>query len=282
MSVAVLLNRFPQSKHRQTWIWFALLSLLAHAFILLWHIDWQIPKPTPRVELQPLSTAQLQKIRKQIENRGLLIDKSTRADEDTVPPKNARYFSDRNIRVEHEFKAVTSGANKGSSAPTAPRLRDIGLPLNLSRPVERSPSGGGGQYVTEKTVPEGSETLLNAERSIFYSFYARVNESLEPVWQSRAREVMRNNTLTPGEYVTVVDVVLDRQGEISAINHLQNSGVPLLDSIVDSSWRLLGRFPNPPAAHFDEKGELHLLYSFSVHMGSQTGIEYLPPERLRW
>jgi len=55
--------------------------------------------------------------------------------------------------------------------------------------------------------------------------------------------------------------------------------VPEFDEAVNRAFGRIGRFPNPPRALLNEKGEAHTGWSFSVNVDSGFNLNYRPPER---
>jgi len=129
---------------------------------------------------------------------------------------------------------------------------------------------GGDQNIVDRTLPEGSENMLNTKQSIYYSFYSRLYEAIGPIWQSRAREVPYRRQLSPGDYVTIVDIVLDRDGNLVETRYLQSAGVADFDDAVESSWRKIGRFPNPPRGLLNAEGKLHIVWSFTFQIDNRV------------
>jgi protein TonB len=139
---------------------------------------------------------------------------------------------------------------------------------------------GGEQYVADKNLPEGSENLLNAEESVYYSFYARLYDAIGPIWASRLREISQTARVQPGDYTTSVDVVLDPEGNLVEVRLLQSSQVREFDEAVHSSWSKIGKFPNPPKGLIKEDGKVHTGWNFTVQVGGGgAGLMLMPPER---
>jgi TonB family protein len=315
------------------WLLLLLLALFLHAifFTSLAHIDWSLPKTPPRVEVTQVDPHKLDAIRKEwkrrdMQEKGLLLDRDKNAPKQEAPD-NARYMSDRNIRVQKEQRArdttvvpkpgSPSRAEKsnGQSAShpqeeihkqppvphsqVLPKIGNLGVPMFAPHPntaqkdqekadglsqdskdrTPRSNEPGGNQYMDDKRVPEGSENMLNAEESVYYSFFARLYETIGPIWSSKLREIAYNVHVLPGDYTTAVDLVLDPEGNLIEVRVLQSSGIKEFDQIVDSSWRRIGKFPNPPKGLIKEDGYVHSGWNFTVQMGQQNGLSFLPPER---
>jgi TonB family protein len=249
----------------------------------------------------------------------ILLDKNPKAKTDEPPPPDAKYMSDRNHRVEKEQRAKMGEVLPKPGQPTAPthseaqpkpraeahppatqsrRLPDLGnlgLKYRLgadSKPKTHSESKaaahdqppppaqrGADQWLRDRDIPEGSENILNTQESVYYSFYARLYEAIGPLWQSKINELGALRKLREGDYTTNVDVVMDREGNLVAVNLLQSSGVRDFDNAVDDSWKKVGRFPNPPTGLLDEQQQVHTGWSFTVHVGMGGPMRFLPPER---
>jgi TonB family protein len=262
------------------------------------------PLFAPPVEIQPIDPAQLDQIRTEWKKKSLLLDKNSalKAQEEKAPD-DARYFSDRNRRVEKEQRAAqmdtiprsqmmkksfsSQNASHHKMSQSLPTLGDLGLRYHLeSQPLQQSTQSeanvpGSDQWIKESQLPVGNENLLNTQESIYYSFYARLYESIGPLWQSRVRQIAANlpKKAMVGEYVTAVDIVLDEFGNLKDVRILQSSGVHELDQIVDQSWRKIQRFPNPPKGLLDAQREVHTGWSFRVYLQEGAGFQFLPPAR---
>ena len=286
------------------WITIGILTLLWHLFLLWLKPVWQTAPAPPRVEVQQIDPAKLDAIRKQWRNqeKRLLINKDKSKPIEQEAPPNARYMSDRNTKVEKEQRArETNVIPKPKSAPPAEKsppqektrtkigtLGNFGVPFRLTPNPPTPPhpeyqsqpeSEGGDQALNDKTLPQGSENILNTQESIYYSFYARIYDAIGPIWQSRIREVPGRRQVAQGDYTTTVDIVFDRDGNLIGINHIHDSGVREFDAAVDTSWRRIERFPNPPKGLLDKDGQVHMGWTFTVQVGPEFNIDSRPPSR---
>jgi hypothetical protein len=291
------------------WVLVLLLTLLIHFLFFLTHVDWGTPKAPPRVDVTQVDPQKLEEIRKRWreQEKSLLMNKNQPRAEQA--PDNARYMSDRNIHVEKEQRAKEHviqpkpGANtqthetaKHPAQPQAqahgiPKLGNLGVPFRLNeqskqqaRREQSSPQSmsapGGEQYIEDKNLPVGSENLLNAEESVYYSFYARLYDAIGPIWASRLRELAGSTRVNPGDYTTAVDVVLDREGNLVEVRLLSSSRVREFDEAVNTSWAKIGKFPNPPSGLIKEDGHVHTGWNFTVQVGGGgAGLMLMPPER---
>ena len=303
---------------RRRWLVGLVLALLVHLLLMTVNVHWAPNSAPPRVEIQQVDPRKLEAIRRQWHQpQSMLIDKDKNRPSDKEAPKDAKYFSDRNIHVDHEQRAKEHtlipkpgspvlGEEAKPAAPSKPAappkqpsrslpsLGNLGVPLPVPkrgeepRPREQAenddhPPGsteiGGEQYIEDKTLPEGSENMLNAQESVYYSFYARLYDAIAPIWESKLRELPNQMHIGQGEYNTVVDVVMDADGNLIEVHQLHGSGFPELDSVVEAAWKRIGRFPNPPTALLNPQGEVHTGWTFTVEIGAGFGSRFLPPER---
>lgn len=298
------------------WIGVILLALLCHLLVSLYRLDWSHPTVPMPVDIHSVDPAKLDAIREQWKRqKNILIDKDKNRASDAEKPKDARYFSDKNINVQKEQRARETNVlpKPGAPGPMAeskpqeqakpkaeapakplPNLGNLGVPLHLDRKAAPKPdprpkqagqrqfagNEGGDQAILDRELPQGSENMLNAEESVFYSFYSRMYEAIAPIWQSRIREVAQSQRLAAGDYTTVVDVVLDRNGNLLGVHRVRSSGVEAFDRAVDNALGRTGHFPNPPKELLNESGEVHTGWTFTVSLAQGTGYNFLPPERV--
>jgi hypothetical protein len=301
--VSVLLTDNDDSYRWPTWLAVTVLALLIHALLMLYQFKLAPQPIPPRIDVDTIDPQRIEAIRKQWQAKNLLLNKDKNAPRAAEAPPDARYFSDRNIRVEKEQRASETNvvprqsqtarteseqrtiAPRAPSIP-APNIGDLGIPIRLqantaqaSQAARSTTLKGGDQAILDKTLPTGGENMLNARESVYYSFYARIYEAIGPIWQSRIQNIPQRRRLQAGEYSTTVDVVFDREGTLVAIRKVNSSGIPEFDAAVDSAWAKVGRFPNPPPDLLDEAGEIHTGWNFTVHIGGPFQWEYQPPRR---
>lgn len=304
-------SRFPP----RLWIP-VLLAILLHLLLLPAPLQWPgKPRPPAPVEVVQIDPAKLAATRDAWKKQGVLLSDPQRPKEDVPPPKDPRYMSDRNVRVDREtVGAQTNVLPKpgapGSAVPreeshppdasarprarTLPSLGNLGVPMRLNETARatpparaaapsrrRAPPGGGGasQWVDEKNLPTAGETMLNAQESVYYSFYSRLYESVAPLWQSRVNESTLDRPLVPGEYTTLAEIVLSKDGSLLEINQIRSSGVWQFDRAVETTWRAVRQFPNPPSGLISAEGTVRTVWTFRVQVSSSSQFRYAPPER---
>ncbi len=305
---------------KQSWIVATILALLFHLLLLLPKFPGLLlpeVQKKPQIKIQNVDPRKLEEMRRKWRDseKQLLLNKNSSQPNAAEPPPDARYMSDRNIRVDKETRArehvvlPKQGAPGPKAAPqpretqapkpkvkgrALPKLGNLGLPLPAPstgsqaqaptqprRPVARSGDEGGHQYIKDPKALEGSENILNAQESVFYSFYARLYEAIGPIWQSKIREgAFRRGKLAAGNYTTQLDVVFDKQGNLVGIRQLQGSGIPEFDQAATLSWKQIGRFPNPPTGLLNEQEQVHTGWTFTVQVNQGMNFESLPPERV--
>lgn len=277
---------------------FLLLACALHWILMKQKWVWFPATPPPRVDLQEISPEQLKKLKSKWKEKSLLIDRTPKPKTETQAPDDARYFSDRNIRVEREQRAkdfsptvqplgkeATQGSRSKTKQRPLPSLKDLGLPLFAAgqrKPAHEQTSTqgrdlGGHQYIADQQLPQGSENLLNAKESVYYSFYSRIYDSVGPLWQSKTRVSAPATRLLEGDYATVVDVVLDEKGNLVGVNLVKSSGVTLFDEIVNDCWKKLAKFPNPPKGLLNSDRQIHMGWTFTVRISK--GMFFNAPDR---
>ncbi len=299
-----------QSPGFRRWFWIALVALAIHALILIFK-PFTLPETVrPRVELNEVNPAQLEAIRQQWKQRALLLNTDSKPKDPNAPaPEDARYESDRNRRVEKETRARVTDvlpkpgdARPAGAKPAAPpvpkqiplsNLSNLRIPgpgqlrrrerENQNDPSDQAVGQGGedgrAQNILDKDLAEGDQNILNTQESKYYSFYARIYETLAPLWQSKVRSAAMNARLAPGEYQTRAEVILDPDGNYVETRIMQSSGVRGVDDAIDQAWKRIPRFPNPPRDLIGPDGLIHMGWTFSLAIDTSSGLRYLPPER---
>ncbi|MFZ9596049.1 MAG: TonB C-terminal domain-containing protein [Bdellovibrionia bacterium] len=297
-----------QSSHRRLRQAVALLcSLLIHALFFCIPFFLSRSLPPPPLALERLDPKKLSALKENMRSKKLLLSKKTKTDPQAKSSEDAQAISDQTLRVQREQVAQARPETEASSAPHSVRpkrnhdLRHLGVPLHLDKTTpspqrqlageaqdpNQDPNQTGEQtahpeqeqYLFDRNLPVGSETLLNAQESIFYSFYARIYQSIGPIWRSRLRAFPSPRALPQGEYVTSVDVVLDPNGNLLEVRKIQGSGVEELDRVVFEAWNLVGPFPHPPRALIGADQRIHTGWSFRVQIQPGFGLQLSPPRR---
>jgi TonB family protein len=121
------------------------------------------------------------------------------------------------------------------------------------------------------SIKFGDFTVLNTDRHLYYTFYARMEEAIRNRWVNYARAVLYNYSsgaqrLNGREtWTTRLEVVLDPQGIFKRAILQESSGIKSLDSAPVQAFRDAQQFPHPPA-EMVKNGEIHVYYAFAVNV----------------
>jgi hypothetical protein len=132
-------------------------------------------------------------------------------------------------------------------------------------------------------VKIGDFTALNTDRFTYYTFYARVEEQIRHRWVRFVKAALYGGGDVPigrTDFMTNLEIVLNRRGEfVRAIIH-QESGSKDLDSAPVLAFREARMIPNPPREMLKPDGTIRLLYSFHVDQVPQLAKKANTEEEL--
>lgn len=116
-------------------------------------------------------------------------------------------------------------------------------------------------------VETDAETRLNAWRWKHSTFFDRIKQAISRNW--RGREVYQRHDPTRQVYgsqrlITVLQVTLDRDGEIRSLHIREASGSRDLDDEALRATRLAGPFVNPPPALFGDRDTFSFPFGFVI------------------
>lgn len=219
------------------------------------------------------------------QSRSVVRETETRDIKETEKERKARFLSEREKRFKEESRARNSGIsqNAGGGAPKPPtpekqKENEGPGPNKVAKQFQPSPNsimppgpGVGPRAAVGEKLPDdvkfGSFNALNSDRFLFYSFFARIEERIRPRWEMSVKSVLQETNpilLKRKEWLTVVEVILDKSGKFQrAILH-QKSGIEGLDVAAVEAFRAGSPFQNPPREMVKEDGRIHLQYSISV------------------
>ena len=124
-------------------------------------------------------------------------------------------------------------------------------------------------------VNEGDKTELNAWQWRHAPFFNRIKASIAKMWTpgKQIRDQDPQGTLLGHkDLVTVLEVTLDRQGQISQVYISSPSGVAYLDAEAERAFRASAPFSYPPKELFNERGDFS--FSFAFHLHIDRGISF--------
>lgn len=172
-------------------------------------------------------------------------------------PKSGQKLSLKQLAPKQDFKPLEPG-DFAFKKPPKKQLKDAG---------ER----GGMQSANNdylEDVEKGNRTLLNTREFIYYGYYHRIRQKLEQSWNSELRSVLlsyyrQGRKLTSeSKYVTRLVVVLNKDGKITTIQVLDNSGAEELDDAAIEAFNRAGPFPNPPQGLVEKDGKIKIRWDF--------------------
>jgi TonB family protein len=116
-------------------------------------------------------------------------------------------------------------------------------------------------------VEVDAETRLNAWRWKHATFFNRIADAIRREWQGG--EVLSNNDPGGNVYgfedrMTVVQVTLDRGGNVLDVNVAEPSGAFVLDDEAVRAFKQAGPFANPPVQLFKREERFTFLFGFNV------------------
>lgn len=140
--------------------------------------------------------------------------------------------------------------------------RELFLPSDPRRLGGLSTSG----EMLPPDMQVGEFTALNTDRFRYYSYYARIEELIRFRWVKYVKAAVYGGDVAADrkEYLTKLEIVLDRTGEfVRAIVHEQ-SGSTSLDTAPIRAFREARRIPHPPREMVKDDGTIRLMYAFHV------------------
>ncbi len=264
------------SQNKKKTIIFIVLSVLLH--IAFFGAPW------PSFKLKTKAPLVVERIILDKEDKKQVVD-ATEPPQDQTPPKDSEYLSKYNQSVEEETKAAKIGKTK-NSIPATPApvkklmtLSDLGLkPKILEKP--RKPSAISPSSTTDDYLPntqEGTQTALNTREFQFYSYFERIKDRLRMYWEPELqgrvdRIYAKGKNLGEQDLITKLNITLSKQGELSKIQIVRNSGIEDVDEAALKAFEKAAPFPNPPSGMIEKDGTVHLTWSFVVETRGMSNI----------
>jgi len=131
-----------------------------------------------------------------------------------------------------------------------------------------SMSSANNDYV--KDIPLADVTRFNTVEYRHFGFYQRIRNQLELHWGSslkdKAKKIYKSGRkiATDSDFITNIEVILDKSGTITGINIIGTSGVKELDDAAIESFNKAGPFPNPPKDLISNNGTAIIKWGFVV------------------
>lgn len=236
-------------------------------------------RPPPAAQPQPAPPSPAEQ--KEVERRAMKLAMRT---EPQLPPRGGRErdpSGDEPEKIDNQPEHRESQARQehgtpqdGLSSTGTPRrisMKDLQLSdAELARAV--------GTRVNDylKDVEEGEQTLLNARRWRFATFFNRVKRQVAENWHPDVAYRRRDpggNVYGFRDRLTVLRVSLTPQGRLKDVALDKPCGVDFLDDEALSAFKAAQPFPNPPSGLVDkESGMISFRFGFLFEISHRPGF----------
>ena len=130
---------------------------------------------------------------------------------------------------------------------------------------------------------EGDETLLNARKYRFWSFFQRLKDQVRPHWtpnEALRRRDPSGRAFCCSDRLSVLHVVLDGAGNLIEVSTERSSGLKFLDREAERAFRRAQPFPNPPSELL-EANQLEFEFGFLLEFRNGMPLmKWVPPQQL--
>ena len=244
-----------------------------------------------------------------------LVDQDEKSVNDETP-KDAKYLSRNNQRVEKETKAQAHGAfaNRDNGAPSPqqqarqqmakteqqekpqkrekgeghmPSLKDLTPKYSWSHETAAATEGQGPSTNDDylKDPKDGPETLLNTREFVYFSYYSRIKEKLRQHWEPRIKQkivrlLSEGRKIASQDRITKIVITLNREGILVRVQVLGESGVKDLDDAAIEAFQAAAPFPNPPAGIVESDGTIKIRWDFVLEANNVKPIQKAYAQRL--
>ncbi|HMQ10581.1 MAG TPA: TonB family protein [Oligoflexia bacterium] len=178
------------------------------------------------------------------------------------PNKDSKYLSDRNTFTEKEVRQIEvqkapKNTQKSKQEQNVKKKYNFSLsPQYILNDIRNQEST---QNAPQNYLPDidiGNETLLNAQKFKYASFFIRMKQQLENVWSPRPIVFQQN--LNGKFYSTKLSIRLDQNGYLLSVKIVDSSGSPFLDEEAIRSVQKAAPFMNPPSQLLDQNQQLYI------------------------
>lgn len=171
-------------------------------------------------------------------------------------------------------------AEDGRGIPEAPSPRGGGLDLSIFNPSAGDPiliDGGG--LLDHLELDEGERTLVNSERSLYWSFFERMRRQIAAEWDPNG--VYRRHDPSGQLYrrvdrYTVLSMTLGPDGALREASVYRASGLDFLDEEAVRALRAAAPFRNVPEGLKDERGLVELRFGFILTFDGRSRLRRIP------
>lgn len=287
-----------EKKQKRFFLLLLLLSLLFHIVFLLLPLSI-----IPRKELEKAPIIVERIILP--EDKGQVVDQI--AEPNKEKPKDSKYLSEFDNKVEKESKAPIIAEPHRAPKPTPPQIAKRGVEEKTKKkegefilkdkkappkptwedltalttqqmPLQPSRPSSSDDYLPDTDT--GDETNLNTKEFMFYTYFARIKERLRMYWTPALQAVLSRiyyggQNVESGEFITKVHVTLTRDGSLQRITIVQGSGNQELDAVALQAFEKAAPFPNPPSGMIEKDGTVKLRWDFILTTNSGPALRLL-------
>lgn len=159
-------------------------------------------------------------------------------------------------------------ANDGWKLQSASEKHSIEAAKEL--PVKDKSNEGSASLDYIEELDSGLETLLTTKEFVYYTFFKRMRNQLNPHWtplvKTSVAEVYRKGRrlASSTSVITRTVVILDEQGSLIKVQVIGNSGFKELDQAALQALKSAGPFRNPPKGMRDPDGLVRIRWDFVI------------------
>ena len=169
-----------------------------------------------------------------------------------------------------EGDTTGNGRNAANTRRTGSNVPDLIPSMGVLAALDAAPASD-----RLKDVEEGEGTFLNARRFKYASFFDRVHKGVSNVWQP-LKEYRRSDpngqVYGRATRVTVLNVTLNADGDLTKVGVARSSGIGFLDQEAISAFRRAQPFPNPPAGLLENE-VINFNFGFSLVLSPRGPFE---------
>lgn len=198
--------------------------------------------------------------------------------EDKTETKTTRFFSDQKQQFEKETIAQNFGQTKnqkfvGKKEKNQDKPSEVSDGPNFMPISKQGASQEERQSTVNFSVPnlqKGEFTFLNSDFSTYASFYNRITPKIMYNWGNNIEDVamfphMREKLRQKLRWVTRVELILNRKGDVRDVVIIHSSGSTELDQAIHEALTKAGPYLNPPTGMIEADGNVHILGEFTVY-----------------
>lgn len=219
----------------------------------------------------------------------------TERSENQTKPKKPRFAGEYDQSTPKETRSPRTGRlSSGGRDTTLPGTRGQ-IPESDENADEGVTAGRPGQpgmrdlmlSASPNSLPEeialGDQTILETESVGYASFLNRLADSIYQPWVDYAKDAIRDTYQDGGKiesqlYITRLQVELNDEGEVVAIQTLKSSGIESLDEAPKRALWDRSPYPNPPQQMRKADGLLRFVYEF--HFEWKSSIFNIVPSAI--